>query len=107
MSFYEKAVAGSSRFSRGQVWCHTCGNTRKVDSAECLRMGWPTCCGWTMSLDSPDERKEQDPWDWSYQGWAARCSATKRDHKRCTRRASHYSKDRPNVSPLCGTHSKD
>ena len=63
MSFYEKAVAGSSKLSRGQVWCLTCGRTRRVDSAECLQRDGPKCSacgGYTMSLDSPDERKEQD-----------------------------------------------
>lgn len=39
--------------ARGQVWCRTCGATRKVDSAECLRSGWPLCCGETMTIDDP------------------------------------------------------
>lgn len=41
---------------RGRVWCHTCGATMAVDSAACLRGGWPLCCGQTMSIDSPEER---------------------------------------------------
>ncbi len=40
---------------RGQVWCRQCGATQKVDSAECLRSGWPLCCGYTMTIDSPEE----------------------------------------------------
>jgi len=44
---------------RGQVWCHACGDTRKVDSAYCLRHGWPLCCGATMSIDSPQERRKK------------------------------------------------
>lgn len=44
--------------TRGQVWCPICGRTSKVDSAECLRSGWPKCCGYTMTIDSPDERAE-------------------------------------------------
>jgi hypothetical protein len=42
--------------ARGKVWCFHCGNTRSVDSAACLRSGWPKCCGETMSIDSPEER---------------------------------------------------
>lgn len=44
------------KLTRGQVWCLTCGATAKVDSGTALRSGWPKCCGFTMSLDSPDER---------------------------------------------------
>ena len=44
------------KLTRGRVWCTTCGNTKKVDSTECLRSGWPKCCGYTMSIDSPEER---------------------------------------------------
>ncbi len=42
---------------RGRVWCHKCGRTEPVDSARCLAIGWPKCCGETMSIDSPEERK--------------------------------------------------
>ena len=45
-----------SHMARGKVWCFHCGNTRSVDSAACLRSGWPKCCGETMSIDSPEER---------------------------------------------------
>ena len=44
------------KLSRGQVWCTTCGKTKKVNSGECLAKGWPKCCGYTMTLDSPEER---------------------------------------------------
>lgn len=44
------------KLARGQVWCHECGRTQRVNSAECLRSGWPECCGETMSIDSPEER---------------------------------------------------
>lgn len=40
--------------ARGQVWCKECRATRKVDSAECFRSGWPKCCGYTMTIDHPD-----------------------------------------------------
>ena len=41
---------------RGQVWCYECGKTMRVDSATCFGSGWPKCCGYTMSIDSPQER---------------------------------------------------
>lgn len=44
------------KLARGQVWCRTCGATRKVNSAESMRDGWPKCCGHTMTIDAPDER---------------------------------------------------
>lgn len=47
------------KLRRGKVWCHTCGRVKRVDAATRLRIGWPECCGETMTIDSPDERKEQ------------------------------------------------
>ena len=44
------------QLKRGRVWCHKCGATMKVNAGRCLRSGWPTCCGETMSIDSPKER---------------------------------------------------
>lgn len=43
--------------SRGQVWCRECGRTEKVNPTDCLRNGWPKCCGYTMTIDSPEEQK--------------------------------------------------
>lgn len=40
--------------ARGQVWCTTCGSTQHVKNG--LRDGWPECCGYTMTIDSPEER---------------------------------------------------
>ena len=45
------------KLSRGQVWCRKCGATQKVNSGECFRSGWPMCCGETMTIDSPEERR--------------------------------------------------
>ncbi len=42
---------------RGRVWCRTCGATRRVDSGDCLAHGWPKCCGYTMTIDSPAEQR--------------------------------------------------
>jgi hypothetical protein len=44
---------------RGMVWCRTCQRSQKVDSADCLRNGWPKCCGYTMTIDSPDEQRSE------------------------------------------------
>lgn len=52
--FYESIARSDPKLERGQVWCLKCGSTQKVDSAKCLRHGWPTCCGSTMSIDSPN-----------------------------------------------------
>jgi len=49
-------VAVVPALKRGQVWCHKCGHTERVDSAACLAKGWPKHCGHTMSIDSPEER---------------------------------------------------
>lgn len=56
---HEKIVADVPQLTRGQVWCRHCGSTRKVNSADCLRHGWPKCCGYTMTLDSPEEQARQ------------------------------------------------
>ncbi len=57
MSMYESIAKSHPKLARGQVWCHTCGRSSLVATADCLRSGWPMCCGETMSLDSPEERK--------------------------------------------------
>jgi hypothetical protein len=57
MSLYEKITNDVPQLKRGLVWCHQCGRTQKVNSANSLESGWPKCCGYTMSIDSPEERK--------------------------------------------------
>ena len=56
MGLYEDLAQSHRSLRRGQVWCRTCGATRNVDPAECLGKGWPKCCGYTMTIDAPDER---------------------------------------------------
>ncbi len=51
---YEKIAASHPSLSRGLVWCRTCRREQAVSSAECLRSGWPKCCGFTMTIDHPD-----------------------------------------------------
>lgn len=57
MSIYQRAADSHPKLKRGQVWCRTCGNTFKVDSATCLRFGWPECCDLTMTIGAPCERE--------------------------------------------------
>lgn len=53
----EKIARDAPRVARGKVWCLLCGSSRHVDGAECMRSGWPKCCGQTMTIDSPEERR--------------------------------------------------
>ena len=55
MSIHDKIAASHPKIERGQVWCRTCGSTRKVDPAQCLQHGWPRCCGYTMAIDALPE----------------------------------------------------
>lgn len=60
---YEK-IADIPQIKRGIVWCKTCGRSQKVNGGGCIRTGWPKCCGYTMTIDSPEERialRARDP----------------------------------------------
>ena len=46
----DRAVAQSPALQQGLVRCERCGSEERVDSAQALRSGWPTCCGTTMTL---------------------------------------------------------
>jgi hypothetical protein len=50
-----KEIAGIPKIARGLVWCIKCGAWQPVNSGACLRSGWPKCCGYTMTIDSPEE----------------------------------------------------
>jgi len=54
MTLHTKIAGSHPSLERGMVWCKTCKRSEKVDSAECLRSGWPECCGHTMTIDHPD-----------------------------------------------------
>lgn len=43
-------LAQAAGIKNAVVCCQTCGKILNVDGAECLRSGWPTCCGYTMKL---------------------------------------------------------
>jgi hypothetical protein len=57
---WTKTVESVPRLKRGIVWCRECGASQKVNSAQCLTTGWPTCCGYTMTIDSPEETAHAD-----------------------------------------------
>lgn len=52
-----RTSASHPSLSRGRVWCRECGATLRVNSGMCLSIGWPKCCGFTMTIDSPEEQK--------------------------------------------------
>jgi hypothetical protein len=52
---YEALGKCHPKLARGQVWCRTCCHTERVDSARALQSGWPKCCGYTMTIDPPEE----------------------------------------------------
>lgn len=47
---HETLAQSDPSLELGMVYCGKCRRAMKVDSAECLRKGWPKCCGGTMSL---------------------------------------------------------
>lgn len=47
---YRKMADSDPALRAGIVHCCKCGQEQRVDSAHCLAHGWPTCCGYTMSL---------------------------------------------------------
>lgn len=53
---HDKIANDVPQIKRGMVWCRTCCRSQKVSGADCLRRGWPKCCGFTMTIDSPDEQ---------------------------------------------------
>lgn len=56
MGMYEDIVEKSPALKRGIVWCRHCGKKQKVDPVASLKNGWPKCCGYTMTIDSPEEQ---------------------------------------------------
>lgn len=57
---YQRKADSVPQLARGIVWCTVCGRKRQMDSAICLSSGWPKCCGYTMTVDSPHERQLRD-----------------------------------------------
>jgi len=55
MLFAMSAALGAASI---RVYCHRCGRTESADAHACLTGGWPRCCGETMSMDPPNEKRE-------------------------------------------------
>lgn len=52
-TMYSEMAKAHPSLERGMVWCRTCGRSERIDSAACLRSGWPICHGETMTIDHP------------------------------------------------------
>jgi hypothetical protein len=52
----DAAAVSHPSLTRGQVWCRSCGRTEKVSTPGAMRRGWPKCCGYTMTIDNPEEQ---------------------------------------------------
>lgn len=51
-------LAAIPQLKRGMVWCKHCGRSQRVDGVRAtLGGGWPKCCGYTMTIDSPEEQE--------------------------------------------------
>jgi hypothetical protein len=53
---HDKLAQSHPSLSRGMVWCRQCGWSQSVSSAHAFKHGWPKCCGYTMTIDSPEEQ---------------------------------------------------
>ena len=50
---HDKIAAAVQKICPNVVECDHCGHKQTVNIAECLRTGWPKCCGETMKLNGP------------------------------------------------------
>lgn len=51
-----REISDIPQIKRGMVWCKTCGRSQSTAGTDPMRNGWPKCCGYTMTIDSPEER---------------------------------------------------
>lgn len=58
-TLHEKIATSHPSLKRGMVWCTKCGRSEKVNTPGALRNGWPKCCSFTMTIDSPEERESR------------------------------------------------
>lgn len=49
------------KLARELVWCTNCGSVERVNAGQCISVGWPKCCGYTMTIDAPSERPAMSP----------------------------------------------
>lgn len=60
-NIHDKIAADVPQLRRGMVWCTVCGHSERVNGGNALRNGWPKHCGYTMTIDSPEERASRLP----------------------------------------------
>lgn len=53
MALHEKLIDCHPKLTRRRVWCRSCSATQRVENG--LRDGWPSHCGYTMTIDAPEE----------------------------------------------------
>ena len=58
MELNNRLAMAHPKLIRGDVWCTVCGRKQHVSAGKCFQNGWPKCCGYTMTLDSPEERQQ-------------------------------------------------
>lgn len=57
---FKNEVLEIPQIKRGIVWCTKCGREQRVNPGEAMfGGGWPKCCGFTMTIDSPEERADR------------------------------------------------
>ncbi len=52
---YQSIANSHPRLANGEVFCRHCGKGKSVDPAHSLQYGWPKCCGYTMTIDLPED----------------------------------------------------
>lgn len=58
----QEDLANIPQVKRGKVWCTVCGREQDLQGNEFAK-GWPECHGYTMTLDSPEERQTMEATD--------------------------------------------
>lgn len=56
-ALYDEIAKSHPSLLGGRVWCTRCNSFRHVNAGGALRSGWSQCCGRTVKVDSPEERK--------------------------------------------------
>mgnify|MGYP001583449962 FL=1 len=55
-NLYQVLAKSHTSLRRGRVWCRECGHSEAVNSVDAFEHGWPKHCGYTMTIDSPEEQ---------------------------------------------------
>ena len=58
MDIYKTLANSHPSIKRGKVWCRYCGKSKNINPEFALKYGWPKCCGYTMTIDSPAEQQK-------------------------------------------------